>query len=232
MDSNISIKSLRDAERDMAELRLAMVGMGKAMNEWMSALPVTEESAGGDAWNGLGRVRDTLLDAAGCEVEDVVRQWGWHEGLETPRSRDEASSSAPSSAARPTQADAPSLSPTPNNFPSPETPKVSSFPTAPRPAVVAPKPTLHLSSRDDKPSTRLSRVPLTPPVRDSMRAEPGRVPAESAVPRRNVGSAASGPRGVSDPLDPLAGLHISKDPLGGIGLPSGTHQDRSTGRYG
>ncbi|KAI9635956.1 rab-GTPase-TBC domain-containing protein [Dioszegia hungarica] len=232
MDSNISIKSLRDAERDMAELRLAMVGMGKAMNEWMSALSVTEEVAKGDAYNGLGRVRDTLLDAAGCEVEDVVRQWGWHEGLEAPRSRDETLSSAPSSAARPTQAEAPPPSPTPNHFSSPETPKVSSFPTAPRPAVIAPKPTLHLSSRDDKPSTGLSRVPLTPPVRDSMRAEQSRVPAGSAVPRRDGGLAAGGPRGVSDPLDPLAGLHVSKDPLGGFGLPSGTHQERSTGRYG
>ncbi|KAK8845414.1 hypothetical protein IAR55_006127 [Kwoniella newhampshirensis] len=95
VDSHSSQKTVKDAEREMAELRLAMLGMGKAMSEWLTTLqsPDSKEnnvSSGGDkdaAWGGLTKIRDTLLDAAGSEVDDIVREWGWHDGLEAPRSR-------------------------------------------------------------------------------------------------------------------------------------------------
>ncbi|WVQ76367.1 hypothetical protein IAR50_006032 [Cryptococcus sp. DSM 104548] len=92
--SETSVKTVKDAEREMAELRLAMLGMGKAMLEWLDVVkpsdqPSSEGSEGSReaAWAGLERVRDTLIDAAGKNVDDIVKEWGWHEGLEAPSSR-------------------------------------------------------------------------------------------------------------------------------------------------
>ena len=121
MDSNISIKSLRDAEREVAELRLAMMGMGKAMTAWMEAIAasattsskgdlsgsgkasaapteggVKEFSTDTSDWKGLERVRDTLLDAAGSEIDDIARQWAWHDGLEAPPSNHTSRGGTPS----------------------------------------------------------------------------------------------------------------------------------------
>ncbi|WWC66907.1 uncharacterized protein I206_100814 [Kwoniella pini CBS 10737] len=89
-DSIGTEQSLKDAELEMAELRLAMVGMGKAMSEWLLALQPsierdTGESEKENAWKGLERVKDGLLDAAGKETDQIVREWGW--GLETSSSR-------------------------------------------------------------------------------------------------------------------------------------------------
>lgn len=71
------------------------MGMGRAMGEWMGRIERDLGGAGGGGgggevmgvlagkeWEGIGRVRDTLIDAAGKEVEEMVRMWGWHEGLE------------------------------------------------------------------------------------------------------------------------------------------------------
>ncbi|ODN75943.1 hypothetical protein L202_05924 [Cryptococcus amylolentus CBS 6039] len=92
--SEMSVKTVKDAEREMAELRLAMLGMGKAMLEWLDVVKNKDQSTteGSDgerdaAWSGLERVRDTLIDAAGKDVDDIVKEWGWHEGLEAPSSR-------------------------------------------------------------------------------------------------------------------------------------------------
>ncbi|OCF34976.1 TBC1 domain family member 5 [Kwoniella heveanensis BCC8398] len=114
IDSAESVQSLKDAELEMAELRLAMVGMGKAMSEWLDLLrPATlasiaspssdtdqlaaSENASSEnkmnAWKGLEKIKDSLLDAAGKETEDIVREWGWHDGLEASSSR--ASTPAP-----------------------------------------------------------------------------------------------------------------------------------------
>ncbi|RSH90652.1 hypothetical protein EHS25_001257 [Saitozyma podzolica] len=90
MDSDVSIKSLKDAEREIAELRLALLGMGKAMTEWLHTVEPADSTSDDphvDAWRGLGRIRDTLLDAAGQEVDEIVREWAWHDGLEAPSSR-------------------------------------------------------------------------------------------------------------------------------------------------
>lgn len=188
------------------------------MNEWMSALPIKKDTSEGDAWKGLGRVRDSLLDAAGSEVEDMVAMWGWHEGLEATSSRDEL---VPSIEAEPgileesRKPDPPRsqakevLPASPIIFNSPETPKISSFPTAPRSAPLPAdprysKPHLHLSSRDNTPSTGLSRTPYTAPIRDPLKNEA--IPSPAEMGRNETRQMA----GVSDPL---AGLRISEDPL-------------------
>ncbi|RXK39143.1 hypothetical protein M231_03648 [Tremella mesenterica] len=98
VDSSVSIKSLRDAERDLAELRLAMLGMGKAMSGWVDRLKTKPQDE--EAWKGLERVRDGLLDAAGKEVEEIVGEWGWNEGLESRSTTPIPSSYKPNS--RPT----------------------------------------------------------------------------------------------------------------------------------
>ncbi|WRT63648.1 uncharacterized protein IL334_000571 [Kwoniella shivajii] len=100
VESVATEQSSKDAELEMAELRLAMVGMGKAMSEWLSLLrPSSTELDGSDrkgeeetaedenAWRGLEKIKNSLLDAAGKETEQIVREWAWHEGLETPQSR-------------------------------------------------------------------------------------------------------------------------------------------------
>ncbi|KAE8543086.1 hypothetical protein D1P53_000573 [Cryptococcus gattii VGV] len=104
--SQISVKTIKDAEREMAELRLAMLGMGKAMSEWMDVLHNSqqqmEESERENAWKGLERVKDTLIDGAGKDVDEIVKEWGWHEGLEASSSR--SSTPAPSAMDPPVEA--------------------------------------------------------------------------------------------------------------------------------
>lgn len=100
------MKTIKDAEREMAELRLAMLGMGKAMSEWLDVLHNSqqqmEESERENAWKGLERVKDTLIDGAGKDVDEIVKEWGWHEGLEASSSR--SSTPAPSAMDRPLEA--------------------------------------------------------------------------------------------------------------------------------
>ncbi|WVQ94062.1 hypothetical protein IAU59_001140 [Kwoniella sp. CBS 9459] len=133
IDSAASVQSLKDAELEMAELRLAMVGMGKAMSDWLDLLrsapspaSVSSTSNGevraGDtdrehAWKGLEKIKDSLLDAAGKETEDIVREWGWHDGLEASSSR----ASTPAPLATPA-----STAPQPTNPP----PPISKGPTS------------------------------------------------------------------------------------------------------
>lgn len=71
-----------------------MVGMGKAMAEW---LELVRSGDGGPedialAYKGLDRVRDSLLGAAGCDVEDLVHDWTWNEGLITHKSKSNSNS--------------------------------------------------------------------------------------------------------------------------------------------
>nr|XP_019002644.1 uncharacterized protein I203_04430 [Kwoniella mangroviensis CBS 8507]OCF66105.1 hypothetical protein I203_04430 [Kwoniella mangroviensis CBS 8507] len=105
VDSMATQQSLKDAELEMAELRLAMVGMGKAMSEWLSVLRPRAGTEDGDeiekekenAWRGLERIKDGLLDAAGKETEEIVREWGWHDGLESSSVSSRSTTPAPAS---------------------------------------------------------------------------------------------------------------------------------------
>lgn len=218
-----------------------MVGMGKAMNEWMSALPISKDLADGEAWGGLGRVRDSLLDAAGSEVEDMVSMWGWHERLEAPKSRDEPSSVPAGNYPNPIFEQQPStpagatvgIRGSVTGLTSPETtPKVPSFPTAPRQAVLPPdprysKPHLHLSSRSDTPSSSLPRIPQSTAIKDPLKYESS---SNSSNTTGRVRELASDSRDDLDMSDPLAGLHISSDPLGSMN--GTTRPDRIKTRNG
>ena len=213
-DTIASTKTLRDAERELAELRLAMVGMGKAMGEWVSSLP---ESTGAAERTGLERVRDTLLDAAGKEVDDIVKEWGWHEGLETPGSRE--STPAPSevgvpmgpddipleteTAPREKERGADELTPKPISVASFQAAALPSL--SPRSApVAAPKP-LNLAGRD-QPSPGLTRIPMSASPRD-VTSKPFYGSMESrprAFGNQRLGQSEEG----GDGGDPLAGLGV------------------------
>lgn len=172
------------------------MGMGRAMSDWLdTARPVSTAGEGArveSAWRGLDRVRDTLVEAAGRDVDGIVKEWGWHEGLEAPRSRSTtpapdtedgdsvplttqspqipAASRVPVGQTRGNESSIASMSvsektPTaPNVAILPPTPNLPAFPR-PTPAVIAhrPTPAILLSSRDDKPATGLTRVPVSAP---------------------------------------------------------------------
>jgi hypothetical protein len=57
----------------MAEIRLTMLGMGKAMSTYLAS-PLNDKNR-----TGLENVRDALLEAGGREVEDMVKEWVWRE---------------------------------------------------------------------------------------------------------------------------------------------------------
>lgn len=80
-----------------------MVGMGKAMSHWLDTLRQSgagssEAGAAAEAWAGLERIRDGLLDAGIRDVDDFVNDWAWNNGLDASRS---SQASTPSEASHP-----------------------------------------------------------------------------------------------------------------------------------
>ena len=262
-DSFHSAKTIKDAELEIAELRLAMVGMGKAMSEWLAALPAQTPDR---AKNGLVRIRDTLLESAGKDTEEIVREWGWHEGLETPSSREQTPGpelEGPDQVAmertgsnrnrehlretdrspivdqitpRPAQTTFASSSAGPSPYQGSS--QIDSSSSALQQVVnedqVDTRPTLHLSTRNDRPAAGLIRVPMTAPgSRTASRpVSSGTSPmlASSAGPSPSpllqpAGYAIRGPleldRGRTDPLAKLGddasslprGHHPSREPV-------------------
>ncbi|KAK4685294.1 TBC1 domain family member 5, partial [Tremellales sp. Uapishka_1] len=207
IDSLSSEKTIKDAELEIAELRLAMLGMGKAMAEWLDR-PDEEASR-----MGLERIKETLLDV-GRETEDLVREWAWHDGLES-RSASESGASSPGEASAAV-------------IVTPTAPAVSVMPTTPRASEYNPpraKPALYLSTRDDKPvAASLPRVPHTAPLPSRPPAVP-RVPLSGQVDGNEMAEEKERQHG-----DPLAGLGVGKvkadewrkakgvDPLLGVGI--------------
>ncbi|GMK56522.1 hypothetical protein CspeluHIS016_0303620 [Cutaneotrichosporon spelunceum] len=226
-ESISSVKSLRDAERQLAEVRLAMLGMGKAMSEWMAVLREGKEGPEAtDAWTGLDRVRDTLLEAAGQEVDDLVKDWAWNDALDVSRSR--AASTQPTLAeplpAMPVQPPVPSLSPlrteeaqiTPKASPSARMADNSYLPRPPGQGGL----TLQLSKRHDQPGSGLTRTLHHP--RPSLSANQARhlssgvtLDASQAQAHSHAARLASPPslQSSSQDLDPLAGLGVEAIPL-------------------
>lgn len=131
----------------MAELRLAMLGMGKAMSGFLASSDK----------EGLEKVKDGLLGAGGGDLDELVKKWAWHEGLERisvnvhgPRPPTPVVQEAPKS-------DGPTMGTlnTPRGYPSPML----------SPSTIPAKPPLTLSSRNDTgPVTSLPRVPQTAPL--------------------------------------------------------------------
>jgi TBC1 domain family protein 5 len=225
-----SAKSLRDAERQLAEVRLAMLSMGKAMTEWMSVLREGKDGPdAAEAWAGLDRVRDTLLEAAGQEVDDLVKDWAWNDALDASRSRSSSTQPTPVEAApaSPLPPPLPSLSPpraeeaqiTPKAQTSARMPDNSSLPTPPGRM----GPQLHLSTRHDQPAPGLSRTLHHP--RPSLGSNPARrlwsnltLDASKTQPLGHAARLASPPTDPSSPsppqdMDPLAGLGVETIPL-------------------
>ncbi|AFR98072.1 TBC1 domain family member 5 [Cryptococcus neoformans C23] len=241
--SQISVKTIKDAEREMAELRLAMLGMGKAMSEWLEVLNNPEQhmekSERENAWKGLERVKETLIDAAGKEVDDIVKEWGWHEGLEASSSR--SSTPAPSVMVPPLEA--PITEPEPSHAagvaasgPSPmdyeevtPTPlSVAVMPTTPRflsasrhslspisqgSSLATSRGEKRLSAqtvRGDGPISGLPRVPHTVPIN----SESTRYRSEEA---RRPASAGLGIISVGEKEQSKDQLPANVDPLAGLG---------------
>jgi len=227
-DTITSTRTLRDAERELAELRLAMVGMGKAMSEWVALLP---ESTGTAELSGLERVRDTLLDAAGKEVDEIVKEWGWHEGLETPSSREPTP--APSDDGVPMEPDDipledDSTGKSRDRATDELTPKPASVAAFQPPiSLPAPKPLSAPVSRgmyseeNRRPSSGLPRSPVTAPIRDTIRPFAGSMDGRTrslATQRLGQSNTAGRPGGDGDSGDPLAGL--------GVGVQAGNGRRR------
>ena len=234
-DSFTSTRTIKDADLEMAELRLAMIGMGKAMSTWLTALP---SSTGQVERQGLERIKDTLLGAARRETEDIVREWGWHEGLEATSSRE----STPALDDEADETDRLALKPTKSRSPrfpaalqdEETTPIMRSATFQPtqahhRPSASLPsgpafqdesgpsKPSLHLSSREDRPSAGLTRVPLTPRLAGSPK------PPESARSFPSLSSAPATPQPEAARVNPVEGKAgvspVGYPPRAGIGDP-------------
>lgn len=103
-------RTLLDTEREIAELRLVMIGMGKAMGSCMdvirrndraaqraAAATATTKAAQGSseaaheqraqsserAWVGLQRLQESLLDGGAASTSDLARDWAWSHDLQT-----------------------------------------------------------------------------------------------------------------------------------------------------
>ncbi|ORX33597.1 rab-GTPase-TBC domain-domain-containing protein [Kockovaella imperatae] len=186
-----AVSTKKNAELELAELRLAMVGMGKVMSDLLFAISNGQQDSA-SASHGLERIRDTLLGAAGTDIEDIVREWGWHEGLranglpitaatvsagtiplglqpEPVPSPDETSVVEDSMIAEDGR-DRMALRPTSSRSPrlgesSTQAPTRRVTPIKPDTAVLPGhfRPSSELPSRSDRPSTGLTRVPMPAP---------------------------------------------------------------------
>ena len=83
-------RTLLDAEREIAELRLVMIGMGKAMGGWLEVVHPPGQSAPrppGEhvdrAWTGMQRLQESLLDGGAASTNDLARVWAWSQDLQS-----------------------------------------------------------------------------------------------------------------------------------------------------
>jgi hypothetical protein len=86
----VPARTLLDAEREIAELRLVMIGMGKAMGSWMDVVHPpgqpksnTEPEPVGRAWTGMRRLQESLLDGGAAATSDLARVWAWSQDLQS-----------------------------------------------------------------------------------------------------------------------------------------------------
>lgn len=133
----------------MAELRLAMLGMGKAMSGYLTPSLNKE---------GLAKVRDGLFEAAGGDLEDLVKEWAWHEGLERSTTS-VGGQEIPDPITQAPKAELPKA--VPSTTSSLNTPRPYPSPVA-SPTFNSARASLALSSRNDTgPLASLPRVPQT-----------------------------------------------------------------------
>jgi TBC1 domain family protein 5 len=90
------VRTLLDAEREIAELRLSMIGMGKAMGTWLDivnppsnttepnqAIINNDNDQSASAWTGLKRLQESLLDGGAAPTSDLARVWAWSQDLQS-----------------------------------------------------------------------------------------------------------------------------------------------------
>jgi TBC1 domain family protein 5 len=124
-----------------------MLGMGKAMVGYLSA----------NDQQGLEKVKDGLLGAGGGDLDELVKEWAWHEGLERSTANGHGLDPSTSIVQEAPKNAVPTMGTlnTPRGYPSP----------VPSPSPIPAKPPLTLSSRADSgPLTSLPRVPHTAPL--------------------------------------------------------------------
>lgn len=239
-----------------------MMGMGKAMSEWLEVVgpslsdpsPEGNDDGTSSAWSGLARVKDTLIEAAAKDVEAIVKEWAWHEGLEAPRSR--SVTPAPMNEAE----DSISLPSLPQNaVHHPQSPIDHSAsevlpgqdtdhertPVAPSVAVLPPTPSLPTfsSSAADPPtkgdypprSDATNVKPATPMIHlghrdDKPVAGLTRVPLSASPRVPNGWTASAVPERVNSTNSPRGGHTGNGDPLAGLGVSAAQVEKR--GRWG
>jgi TBC1 domain family protein 5 len=132
-----------------------MLGMGKAMSEYLAS-PLDQDSR-----NGLERVKDGLLGAGGRDLDELVKEWAWHEGLERSDLSGDGVISTTRSPDLPPKADISSNGVA--NLRSDQTPTLSTPTSTFDSTLASRKPPLVLSSRTDTgPLASLPRTPQTP----------------------------------------------------------------------
>lgn len=234
--NDATVKSLLDAERQLAEVRLAMLGMGKAMAEWLDTLhgtgeaDATEEETR-DAWRGMERVRDGLIEAAASDVDELVKDWAWNDGLSVTRSRSstatqhgmlspEPRTPPPRTSSLQTSQTTPKASSSKHPQPTQIQVPLAAEASPPEPSQTSPskaQPTspegiqLHLSSRNDRPKAALPRVPLHHPQPSVSITSPSSVSIKRLS--ANAESLPKPPKlqppaPPSGPVDPLAGVGV------------------------
>ncbi|EJT52581.1 hypothetical protein A1Q1_03383 [Trichosporon asahii var. asahii CBS 2479] len=232
-----SVRSLLNADRQMAEVRLAMVGMGKAMAEWLELVRSGDGSPDeiAHAYKGLDRVRDSLLGAAGCDVEDLVRDWTWNEGLDTHKAKSNSNTQTPLGSPRhrpqtdtapipgallPKRGDSKPLPPEPPSARA-ESPEpaiieeglgamgLSETKTKPPPPPVATLPTAPAVHQPTTRPQQLFPVCLSPRTHPHIQHLPSKChPGPHR--RRQCRRQSSATHSPSPPLDPLGGLGVSE----------------------
>lgn len=206
-------------------------------------LDVIREGAGStpadtaEAWRGLDRVRDGLLDAAGNDVEDLVQAWAWNDGLDSSRSRGATPVTPsivepPHTPVTPTRSGAPSpprntvqITPkAPARAPAPA-PVSTSGPSATNPPLASPVPTtarpaIFLSHRDDRPSPTLPRMPISrqPASSAPASAPPAATPQSPRSPRSPPPPVVILPKPRVSSIGVVSDTSAPMDPLAGIGV--------------
>lgn len=87
------VRTLRDADLEIAELRLSLINMGKAMDKWLEVVKPSSASndpaeaqndqakdTQSEAWKGMNKLRDALLNAAVEPASEMAREWAWSLG--------------------------------------------------------------------------------------------------------------------------------------------------------
>ena len=245
----------RNAEEQLAELRLAMVNMGQAMSGLLEQLPQVTEQA---TMEGLEGIRDSLLSAA-TTIRDQSRvpssstvnddspvpvTASTEDSSPVEVQTDEAiEDDGDRMVLRPTQSRSPRLpstSPMPSGINAtppdplsiPRTASTSSVPssTPANAAAGSSYPPLYLSNRTDRPSTGLPRIPVSERMAASLRPRSAQSSPLSSTPPPDMRST-SAPRLADD-----GGLMRLGGPLGdsGVGATATTTKrgDRTTNGLG